>query len=66
MFSEVLMLPSILKVPTFPFQREDRTSIMSRGLNTAAQLFHRGIYKSSSNSKSDVADVSTKERANEV
>lgn len=60
------MLPSILKVPTFPFQREDRTSIMSRGLNTAAQLFHRAIYKSSSNSKSDVADVSTKERANEV
>lgn len=66
MFSEVLVLPNILKVPTFPFQREDRTYIMSRGLNTAAQLFHRGTYKSSSNSRSDVADVSTKERANEV
>lgn len=39
--------------------------IMSMNQNTASQVFSGGVYKSSLDSKSNVADVSTKERANE-
>lgn len=39
---------------------------MSMNQNTASHIFSRGVYKSSLDSKSDVADVSTKERANEM
>lgn len=35
-------------------------------LNTASQVSGRDIYKSSPDSKNDVADVSTKERVNEM
>lgn len=48
------------------FPRDGRTCIMPMNQNTASHVFSVGVYRSSLDSKRDVADVGTKERANEM
>lgn len=49
-----------------PLQSYGRIYIMSMSQNTASHLFSREVFESPLDSESDVADVNTTERANEM